>query len=353
MRKSDQSTRRHFLFFAGGVLLTTLGMSCASPLPTATPRRLKRIQQAAQVASLSWSPDSRHFVSGSWDATVRIWDRTTGTQVLSYSGVDAHKANVTSVAWSFDGFRIASGSWDDTVKVWSSTTGHPLRTYQFHEKASGAAVDAVAWSYDNRYIATGGNGHQDFNREVKIWDTSTGENPVTYLDQPPKNVHAVAWSPQNRALVASGTDANNIYIQDIDKNQTILIYKQHKDSVNCLAWAPAKSGTSYIVSGSGDYNPTHIGQDTTAHVWDSSTGHTFYIFTGHSQAVIAVACSPDGQYIASASADKSVQVWKALTGDLVALYAEHKSEVWAVAWSPDGQFLVSGDSDGVINVWQF
>src|SRR5579859_6619579 len=322
MRKPDHRGRRSFLSLMGGLLFATLGTGCGSPPSPShvlTPQRLYRLQHKDRVTSLSWSPDSRHFVSGSWDTTVKIWDVTTGMQVLSYNGPDTHKDNVTSVAWSFDGSHIASGSWDNAIKIWDATTGHPLTTYQFHERASGAAVGAVAWSYDNRYVVAGGNGHQDFNREVKIWDIHTGENTVKYLNNPPKNVHTVAWSPRNKALVASGSDSNNVYIQDINSNTPFYVYKQHKDSINCLAWAPAKSGTSYIASGSGDYEPLVKGQDSTVRVWDASTGSTLHIYTRHLYAVIAVTWSPDGQYIASASADKSVHVWKALTGEQVAL----------------------------------
>src|SRR5207237_5126611 len=71
----------------------------------------------------------------------------------------------------------------------------------------------------------------------------------------------------------------------------------------------------------------------------------------HTQAVLALAWSPDGKHIASGGADGSVQVWDASTGHTYVTYSGHTAPVYAVAWSLDGKHIASGGSDGSVKVW--
>jgi WD40 repeat protein len=62
---------------------------------------------------------------------------------------------------------------------------------------------------------------------------------------------------------------------------------------------------------------------------------------GHTAAVLAVAWSPDGRHIASASADSTVQVWTIGQERNVLTYRGHYNEVGTFAWSPDSKYIVS------------
>ena len=72
---------------------------------------------------------------------------------------------------------------------------------------------------------------------------------------------------------------------------------------------------------------------------------------GHEDGIAALAWSPDGRRVASASYDSTVQVWNAATGSHVLTYSGHTWRVRAVAWSPDGASIASGGDDGTMQVW--
>ncbi|XP_067328320.1 notchless protein homolog 1 [Anolis sagrei] len=72
---------------------------------------------------------------------------------------------------------------------------------------------------------------------------------------------------------------------------------------------------------------------------------------GHSEAVIAVAFSPTGKYLASGSGDTTVRFWDLNTETPHFTAKGHRHWVLSIAWSPDGRKLASGCKNGQIFLW--
>jgi WD40 repeat protein len=135
----------------------------------------------------------------------------------------------------------------------------------------------------------------------------------------------------------TGTPATHTTIN----NQKGLIFTGHLASVNALAWSP----DGKLIASASD--------DTFVQVFESATGTRRIIYKGHTEEVAAVAWSPDGALIASAGQDQTVQIWNATSdGPPVLTYKGHTDRVNGVSWSSDGHQLASGSDDKSVRVWQ-
>lgn len=111
-------------------------------------------------------------------------------------------------------------------------------------------------------------------------------------------------------------------------------------TVSVLDAAIAPEGRWFIVACS----------DKVARVHNTEDGQERFPPLKHDDEVAAVAISPTGDIIASASLDDSVGVWKAKTGERIASLP-HRDDVVAVSFSPDGLLLLTGSSDMTAQFW--
>ena len=72
---------------------------------------------------------------------------------------------------------------------------------------------------------------------------------------------------------------------------------------------------------------------------------------GHELAVVCVAVSPDSNYVATGSRDKSAKLWEMNTGREVRSFLAHEATVTSVAFTADGKMLLSGSNDKSVRLW--
>jgi WD40 repeat protein/tetratricopeptide (TPR) repeat protein len=228
-----------------------------------------------------FSPDGVTVLLGTGDdREARLWDVATGEPIGQPL---AHRGSLSSAAFSLDGKIVVTASSDKTARLWDASTGGVIGRPLEHD----GSVLSVAFSPGGKTVLTGSHDHT-----ARLWDTASGKAirpPMVHQGA----VDRVAFSRDGKSFLTK-TDST-IRLWDAANNEPIgqpIIQR----NVSCWAFSP---DMKTILTG---------GKDHEARLWDALTGQPIGPALLHQGHVSAVAYSPDGKTIATAS-NKAKNEW--------------------------------------------
>ena len=332
---------------------------CTSTLPGHT----------APILTISYSPSSRLFVTGSGDATLRLWDATTSTPLHTLKG---HGNWVLCAQFAPNERLVCSGSMDCTMRVWDVASGALVgKVYKGHTRD----VRCVAWeplhanAKCTRVASAGKDG------SVRVWQLPTRSCQMI-LSGHTGGVTCMRWGGQGRLY--TGSQDRTVKVWSVADGSLLSTLQGHAHWVNHLALSTdyalrlngynekgvrAEDDAAYVAAAQARYDAALAvnggkellvsgSEDFTLILWQPlSTPPAVCRMTGHQQPVNYVAWSPDGRLIASGCFDKSVKVWRGSDGAFVCTMRGHVGAVYQVCWSSDSRLLCSSSKDSTIKVW--
>nr|XP_011434614.2 TAF5-like RNA polymerase II p300/CBP-associated factor-associated factor 65 kDa subunit 5L [Crassostrea gigas] len=201
---------------------------------------------SGSVYKTCFSTDSKHLLSASEDATVRLWDMSTHTNKVCYKG---HNAPIWDLDVGSIGGYFASSSQDRTAKLWVSDRIYPVRTFAGHN----LDVDCVKFHPNCNYLATGSS-----DRSVRLWTLQDGKS-VRLMHGHRGTIMTLTFSPNGNYLASAGED-KRIRVWDLSSGQLYKELKGHTDTIHSLSF----SGDSTLLASGG--------MDCTIKVWDIRKG---------------------------------------------------------------------------------
>jgi cell division cycle 20-like protein 1 (cofactor of APC complex) len=277
---------------------------------------------ASLVCSVAWSQRGSHLSVGTATGEVQVWDAARGARVRALQG---HRARVGCMSWA--SHSLATGSRDRLVLV------RDVRAPGSSEASAAARlaghrseVCGLRWSPDDRQLASGGN-----DNALLVWQGGGGggagartigggfgfgpgsaadpqnqqQQPLLRFSDHTAAVKAIAWSPHQHGLLASGGGTADRHIRFWSTATGAGLSAVDTGSQVCnLAWA---RHANELVSAHG-YSQNQIV------VWRYPSMARLATLSGHTFRVLYLAASPDGRTVVTGAGDETLRFWSVFPG---------------------------------------
>lgn len=239
------------------------------------------------VTSVSWIQRGTHVAIGTNKGLVQIWDAEKQRRLRTMTG---HTARVGALAWN--DHILTSGSRDRLI--YHRDVRQPN---QFLRKLVGhkQEVCGLRWNTEDGQLASGGN-----DNKLMVWD-KLNDTPLYKFTEHTAAVKAIAWSPHQHNLLASGGGTADRRIKFWNTSTGQCVQELDTGSQVCnLAWS---KNSNELVS-------THGYSQNQIVVWKYPSMTQVASLTGHTYRVLYLAMSPDGQTVVTGAGDETLRFWK-------------------------------------------
>lgn len=183
----------------------------------------------SDIFSIAVSPCGTLLASASKDTSVRLWDLSTGVELVHL--VRQHRLPVRCVTFSWDGKRIVTGSYDATVRVWDIESVGSMGATRLHK----GLVSHIAFSADGKRVVSGG-----LDKTVRVWCAETGQALIDPL-RLEREVSAVAFDERDKG------DRERVRILAADKDGAVFAWDM--ETLAPLMATPADHPAAYAREG--------------------------------------------------------------------------------------------------------
>ncbi len=257
---------------------------------------------------------------------------------------DMNKREVVKVLGDSEGFicafavnpdakNVASITINDSLYIWDVETGERKREWKLENILN--RVSSATYSPDGKWLLfTDGS-------SLSVCDAEFGIELRKILGGL-AFVHPAMFSPDGKHIV-TGSESPPLKIKDFYTDNTVQTMEMTYHNILSAAFSP---DGNYVASASANF----------INVWDVKTGLEVYTFVGR-EPIVRVAYSPDGKYIIAGSLDKSsnILVLDSKTGNVVCTFNAkgQGGRVNSVSFSPDGKQILASFNNGMIRLWPF
>jgi hypothetical protein len=184
------------------------------------------------VTCIAVFSSGKRILSGGLDKVARVWDASTGQEVLKLEG---HAGSIYAVAVSDDEARILTGSSDGSVRVWDASSGEQIARLE-----SGSGIRSIAIAKDGSRI------YANLDKASVIWDGRTFEE-IDRADDAKRSFGRIALSGNGERIATTPIGELQVW----DAGLSRLIWRRHLGSGWVNSVAISWDGTS-VVAGMSD-----------------------------------------------------------------------------------------------------